>query len=215
MAIEGLIEKSIQEILRTVVNGKISGIGADASMLLGDFRYGESLIAESLSVEEPDFFDTMLQIAHVHWKLQDSMAEITSTSIERTYTNCDIALNRNVISSLIVVLETSIFIDGLSRSAIRYGCTLGAITYYRRKGMLKKGLQWAADLADNSFLPQTRTRIKSLLSFMDANGDNCEEILKYIEDSWPDPCSVEKAIRNCFLIPEDCEEPLYWVEVAP
>ena len=96
--------------------------------------------------------------------------DICKESISRNYDSDAVALNKVVIENLAIVLETSTFISGISRAAIRWSAAVTAVHHSRKSGKIHMGLEFTMDLAEIADLSETTTRLSRLLEFGEANG---------------------------------------------
>lgn len=210
MTLRRLIKESVEEVCRVCTNGQHYGLGCDARMVssLDGWKspWGKSLIPGDDDLEE--FLTTFRALMECHWLITDTLDDICKESISRNYDSDAVALNKVVVENLAIVLETSTFISGISRAAIRWSTAVTAVHHSRKSGKIHMGLRFISDLAEIADLSETTTRLSRLLEFGKANGFDSEILLAQAQ-SWDRPDSIIRGLIHALSIDVNCDEPLY------
>lgn len=209
MKMNRLMEEGIKEVLRACVYGRFWGLGPDTHML-SSLDGWESPLANSIQPGQDleEYLPILRQLMECHWAITDSLEDISKESTPRSYDSYAVALNKNVIGDLASVIETSIFISGISRAAIRWSAAVSAVHHSRRFDRIRMGLEFTMDLAKSADLSETTTRLSRLLEFGKENGFDCEILLAQAK-SWQKPDSIIKGLIHALSIDVNCDEPLY------
>lgn len=210
MRLRRLLKESVEEVLKTCAKGQHYGLGCDARMVssLDGWKspWAKSLIPGDDDLEE--FLTTFQALMECHWLITDTLDDICKESISRNYDSDAVALNKVVVENLAIVLETSIFISGISRAAIRWSAAVSAVHHSRRFDRIRMGLEFTMDLAKSADLSETTTRLSRLLEFGEENGFEAEILLAQAQ-SWETPDCIIKGLIHALSIDVNCDEPLY------
>ena len=209
MKMSRLIKEGMEEVLKACTNGRYWGLGPDTHML-SSLDGWESPLANSIRPGQDleEYLPILRQLMECHWAIADSLEDISKESTPRSYDSYAVALNKNVIEDLASVIETSIFISGISRAAIRWSAAVSAVHHSRRFDRIRMGLEFTMDLAKSADLSETTTRLGRLLEFGTANGFDGEILLAQAQ-SWDTPDSIIKGLIHALSIDVNCDEPLY------
>ena len=212
MAINRLLKKTRDEVLRTIAAGKNVGIGCDSAMILGSLEFGQSPFASSISVSEniEDYLPIFRNIMSIEWEIQDTLNEYARDAPSRNYNNETVALAKEVISALAIVLESALFVDQIDRHAVRWAATVTAIHHGRKIEDYALGLRFCIDLSEIAGLEQTKFRLEQLLQFVEANGTDSDAILSHIQE-WENLTSIEKGVLHACKIEPNCDSPLFQI----
>lgn len=203
------ILESLEEVLKACVYGRHWGLGPDTHML-SSLDGWESPLANSIRPGQDleEYLPILRRLMECHWTITDSLEDISKESTPRSYDSYAVALNKNVIKDLASVIETSIFISGISRAAIRWSAAVSAVHHSRRSDRIRMGLEFTVDLAKSADLSETTTRLSRLLEFGKANGFEVEILLAQAQ-SWDRPDSIIRGLIHALSIDVNCDEPLY------
>ena len=210
MKMSRLIKEGMEEVLKVCTDGQHYGLGCDARMI-SSLEGWKSPLAKSIQPEGnlDDFLPIFRSLMESHWAINDALDELSGESAPRSYDSDAVALNKVVVENLAEVLETSVFISDISKSAVRWSAAVAAVHHCRKVGDIQKGLEFIQDLAVIADLCETTTRIVRLIQFGQANGFE-EEILLAQAQSWDKPPdSIIKGLIHALSIDVNCDEPLY------